>query len=141
MQSQGSQSVWTSWPGGIGYPTPIPLKGGKSKKTRKGRKASKKTRKMRRGTRRMRGGNKVTSFFFGNERSKEEKNAVKEYNKQQAERVTLQKKIRNLETQRSSGKYKNPNGTLVRQGSAAASARQAEVEKELKNLQVKLNNL
>ncbi len=51
---QGSQSVWTSWPGGIGYPTAIPLKGGR--KTRKGRKASKKTRKMRKGTRRMRGG-------------------------------------------------------------------------------------
>ena len=57
MQSQGSQSVWTSWPGGIGYPTAIPLKGGKGRKTRKARKASKKTRKARKGTRRMRGGN------------------------------------------------------------------------------------
>lgn len=44
--------VWISWPGGIGWPTPIPLKGGKrkGKKTRKGRKASKKGRKS--GTRR-----------------------------------------------------------------------------------------
>ena len=24
----GKQSVWVSWPGGIGWPTPIPLKGG-----------------------------------------------------------------------------------------------------------------
>jgi len=36
--------VWISWPGGIGWPTPIPLKGGK----RKTRKSSKKTRKNKR---------------------------------------------------------------------------------------------
>ena len=45
MDAQKSQ-VWFSWPGGIGWPTPIPLKGGKrTKKTRKARKSSKKTRK------------------------------------------------------------------------------------------------
>ncbi len=51
MQSQGSQQVWTSWPGGIGYPVGIPLSGGK-RKTRKGRKASKKSRKGRKGLKR-----------------------------------------------------------------------------------------
>jgi hypothetical protein len=50
MAQQPSQ-VWWSFPGGIGWPTDIPLKGGKqsgatakSKKTRKSKK-SKKTRK------------------------------------------------------------------------------------------------
>lgn len=47
---QQSQVFW-SWPGGIGWPTPIPLKGGK-RKTRKNRKASKKSRKGRRSTKR-----------------------------------------------------------------------------------------
>lgn len=45
--------VWWSFPGGIGWPTPIPLKGGK-RKTRKGRKSSKKTRKGRKGATRRR---------------------------------------------------------------------------------------
>jgi hypothetical protein len=50
MAQQDSQ-VWWSWPGGIGWRTDIPLKGGK-RKTRKGRKGSKKTRKGRKATRR-----------------------------------------------------------------------------------------
>lgn len=56
--------VWWSWPGGIGWPTPIPLKGGKrlgcgTRKNRKNtRKANRKSRRtnrrnnMRRNTRR-----------------------------------------------------------------------------------------
>ncbi len=48
--AQQSQ-VWWSFPGGIGWPTTIPLSGGK-RKTRKGRKGSKKTRKGRKMTRR-----------------------------------------------------------------------------------------
>ncbi len=43
--------VWWSFPGGIGWPVGIPLKGGK-RKTRKGRKGSKKTRKGKKATRR-----------------------------------------------------------------------------------------
>ncbi len=49
MDTQKSQ-VWWSFPGGIGWPTPIPLKGGKRRggKTRKSRKGSKKGRKATR---------------------------------------------------------------------------------------------
>ncbi len=50
MNSAGAAAksqVWWSWPGGIGWPTPIPLKGGK-RKTRKNRKSSKKSRKANR---------------------------------------------------------------------------------------------
>ncbi len=53
MESAQKSQVWWSWPGGIGWPTPIPLKGGK-RKTRKGRKSSKKTRKGRKGATRRR---------------------------------------------------------------------------------------
>ncbi len=52
--TQQSQ-VWWSWPGGIGWSTSIPLKGGK----RKTRKAP----KSRKSTRRMRGGNKVLNML------------------------------------------------------------------------------
>jgi|LakMenEpi03Aug12_release.lakeMendotaPanAssembly.Ray.scaffolds.fasta_scaffold3678984_1 hypothetical protein len=51
MESAQKSQVWWSWPGGIGWPTPIPLKGGKrktrksSKKNSKSRKASRKGRK------------------------------------------------------------------------------------------------
>lgn len=78
------QNVWVSWPGGIGWPTPIPLKGGANsmagnslpagfkmtntgvvappvtvfnggkRKTRKGRKASKKSRKARKASKKTR---------------------------------------------------------------------------------------
>ena len=57
--------VWWSWPGGIGWPTPIPLKGGRragcgTRKNRKHRKANRKASRrtnmrrmnMRRNTRR-----------------------------------------------------------------------------------------
>ena len=54
MAEQQSQ-VWWSFPGGIGWPVGIPLKGGKSKKStrkaRKGRKATRKGRKMTRSKR------------------------------------------------------------------------------------------
>ena len=50
MEAQKSQ-VWFSWPGGIGWPTPIPLKGGK-RKTRKARKSSRKA--SRKGSRKSR---------------------------------------------------------------------------------------
>ncbi len=56
MEAQQKSQVWFSWPGGIGWPTPIPLKGGK-RKTRKGRKGSKSrkaSRKGRKGTTRRR---------------------------------------------------------------------------------------
>jgi hypothetical protein len=49
METQKSQ-VWWSFPGGIGWPTAIPLKGGK-RKTRKS-KSRKATRKGRKATRR-----------------------------------------------------------------------------------------
>jgi hypothetical protein len=49
--AQEQSQVWWSFPGGIGWPVGIPLKGGK-RKTRKGRKGSKKTRKGRKMTRR-----------------------------------------------------------------------------------------
>ena len=45
-----AQQVWTSWPGGIGWPTPI-AKGGKRSATRKNRKNRKATRKANRKTR------------------------------------------------------------------------------------------
>ena len=50
MDASQKSQVWWSFPGGIGWPTAIPLKGGKrstkkSKKARKSRKASKKGRK------------------------------------------------------------------------------------------------
>ncbi len=55
--AQQSQ-VWWSFPGGIGWPTTIPLSGGKrsgasaKRKTRKARKSRKATRKGRKATRR-----------------------------------------------------------------------------------------
>lgn len=53
VEMEQKSQVWWSFPGGIGWPTPIPLKGGK-RKTRKGRKSSKKTRKGRKGATRRR---------------------------------------------------------------------------------------
>lgn len=55
--AQKSQ-VWWSWPGGIGWPTPIPLKGGKrtgcgTRKNRKNRKNTRKANMRRKNTRRM----------------------------------------------------------------------------------------
>lgn len=46
--------VWVSWPGGIGWPTPIPLKGGKRKGSSRKTRKSKKTRKGRKGASRRR---------------------------------------------------------------------------------------
>ena len=46
-----SKGVWVSWPGGIGWPTPLPLSGGK-RKTRKNRKTTRKNRKANRKNRR-----------------------------------------------------------------------------------------
>jgi hypothetical protein len=78
------QNVWVSWPGGIGWPTPIPLKGGANsmagstlpngfKMTNTGvvappvtvfnggkRKASKKTRKGRKASKKTRKARKAT---------------------------------------------------------------------------------
>ena len=54
MESAQKSQVWWSFPGGIGWPTPIPLKGGKRRGTRKARKSSKKTRKGRKGSTRRR---------------------------------------------------------------------------------------
>ena len=48
-----SKGVWVSWPGGIGWPTPLPLSGGKRKtQTRKNRKNTRKNRKASRKNRR-----------------------------------------------------------------------------------------
>lgn len=47
-----ANTVWTSWPGGVGAPTTIALAGGKRRKSRKAtRKVRKSTRKSRKGGR------------------------------------------------------------------------------------------
>lgn len=81
-QSQQSQ-VWWSFPGGIGWPTPIPLSGGKGRKTRKGRKARKATRRMRGGAMK----NSIMSLFKGK--------APNAYEKAMNELEGLKKKLRN----------------------------------------------
>lgn len=41
MEASQKSQVWWSFPGGIGWPTPIPLKGGKRKSKSKTRKSKK----------------------------------------------------------------------------------------------------
>ncbi len=53
MDASQKSQVWWSWPGGIGWPTPIPLKGGK-RRGKATRKSSKKSRKGRKGSTRRR---------------------------------------------------------------------------------------
>ena len=48
MEASQKSQVWWSFPGGIGWPTPIPLKGGK-RKTRKSKSKTRKSKKGRKG--------------------------------------------------------------------------------------------
>jgi hypothetical protein len=131
--SQQSQ-VWWSFPGGIGWPTPIPLKGGK-RKTRKARKA-------RKGTRRMRGGNllnniqrKLTNMSRPAIRTISEKKALNNYTKKQNELTALKKQIENLK------KEKINVGSRLRSGSVAAVSAQKNLNEKIAKVQQQINDL
>lgn len=124
--------VWWSFPGGIGWPTPIPLSGGKRSKTRKVRKA----------TRRMRGGSVFTNMrakvgnlvrTFKNKRNENEQAALNKNTKIQNELGKLRTQIANLKKQKTK--------VSAREGSAKAIANQKVLNEKITQLEKRIENL